>query len=251
MKLFLLCVFFLIASVYGASILDYFAIKAENREGEAEEEASENEKSCECEGFSCSCCIDFNMSLIDLGGPGCVRLTYISPHEGIGVNVSYGESLLHANVVKGTNPPPTCLNIFAKLAQMCAKFTEFVPTDQGMKACMQMEPILLGEVQLELPIGCFHMTPQGMTVIEEGETTEKPEEEKSEPDDNPVTSSTAKPETIIGDLTAEDILSVVSDSADKGISMISNWFGLLDDDNKNDTETSSAAASSTEPVEDQ
>ncbi|XP_059614500.1 uncharacterized protein LOC132260426 [Phlebotomus argentipes] len=237
MKLLLLCVIFLLVAVHGASILDYFTVQAENREGEGESD-SENEKSCECEGFSCSCCVDFNMSLIDLGGPGCVRLTYLSPQEGIGVNVSYGESLLSSSVVKGSNPAPTCLNIFAKLAQMCAKFTEFAPTSEGMRACMELEPKLLGEVQLDLPIGCFLMTPQGMQVLEEEE--EPPEAEKSEDvPEKPTT--TEKPETIIGDLTAEDILNVVSDSADKGISMISNWLGLSLEDSKNDTETSSVA----------
>lgn len=186
------------------------------------------------------------MSLIDLGGPGCVRLTYISPQEGIGINVSYGDSLLHSNVVRGTKPEPTCLNIFAKLASMCAKFTEFVPTAEGMRACVQMEPNLLGEAQLELPIGCFLMTSQGMEVIEEEEEgSEKKGEDKKEdspekpPEDAP--SSTQKPETIIGDLTAEDILNVVSESADKGISMISSWLGLNLEETKNDTETTSAA----------
>jgi hypothetical protein len=28
------------------------------------------DKSCSCEGPSCSCCLDFNLSFIDLGGPG-------------------------------------------------------------------------------------------------------------------------------------------------------------------------------------
>ncbi|XP_055685839.1 uncharacterized protein LOC129791625 [Lutzomyia longipalpis] len=234
MKLLIVCaVFFLIVSVYGG-ILDYLTVEAENRDDE-----TDNEKTCECEGFSCSCCVDFNMSLIDLGGPGCVRLTYLSPQEGIGVNVSYGENLLAHSVVRGTNPAPTCLNIFAKLAQMCAKFTEFQPTEQGMRACMELEPKLLGEVQLDLPIGCFLMTPEGMEMIDEEANTEKAEEKHEAAPETP--STTQKPETIIGDLTAEDILNVVSDSADKGISMISSWFGISLDDAKNDTETTTVA----------
>lgn len=27
-------------------------------------------KSCKCDGPSCRCCVDFNMTYIDLGGPG-------------------------------------------------------------------------------------------------------------------------------------------------------------------------------------
>ena len=28
------------------------------------------ERSCSCEGPSCDCCLDFNLTYIDLGGPG-------------------------------------------------------------------------------------------------------------------------------------------------------------------------------------
>lgn len=34
------------------------------------EAREENKKTCLCTGPSCICCVDFNMSLIDLGGPG-------------------------------------------------------------------------------------------------------------------------------------------------------------------------------------
>uniref|UniRef100_A0A1B0CEN5 Protein with signal anchor n=1 Tax=Lutzomyia longipalpis TaxID=7200 RepID=A0A1B0CEN5_LUTLO len=185
-------------------LCDYLTVEAENRDDE-----TDNEKTCECEGFSCSCCVDFNMSLIDL--------------------VWSGEQI----------PPPRASIFFAKLAQMCAKFTEFQPTEQGMRACMELEPKLLGEVQLDLPIGCFLMTPEGMEMIDEEANTEKAEEKHEAAPETP--STTQKPETIIGDLTAEDILNVVSDSADKGISMISSWFGISLDDAKNDTETTTVA----------
>lgn len=97
---------------------------------------------------------------------GCVRLKYLGAEEGIAMNVSYGDSLLHSNTVKGPDPEPTCLNIFSKLAQMCAKFTELLPTDDGLRGCLRLEPMLLEEVQLELPIGCFRMGPDGMKIIE-------------------------------------------------------------------------------------
>lgn len=67
--------------------------------------------------------------------------------------------------MKGPDPPPSCLNIFAKLAQMCARFNGLVRTDDGLKGCVSLEPVLLGEAQLDLPIGCFRMSPRGMEVI--------------------------------------------------------------------------------------
>lgn len=105
------------------------------------------------------------MSLIDLGGPGCVRLKYLGVDEGVALNVSYGDSL-HSNIVRSPDPEPTCLNIFSKLAQMCAKFTKLVRKDDGLQGCVHLEPMLLEQVQLELPIGCFDMNDEGMKEVD-------------------------------------------------------------------------------------
>lgn len=90
------------------------------------------------------------MSFIDLGGPGCVRMNYISPEEGIAINVSYGASLLHSETVRGPDPAPTCLNIFSQIAQMCARFSELLPTDDGLRGCINLEPMLLGSVRTKI-----------------------------------------------------------------------------------------------------
>lgn len=147
-----------------SSILDYLT-------GEPELRDAESKRNCLCNGPSCICCLDFNMTFIDLGGPGlflrrnlsiaaklienlytfwtgCVRMNYISPETGIAINVSYGDSMLHSALVKGPDPEPTCLNIFSKLAQMCARFSELLPTDDGLRGCVNLEPMLLGEVNI-------------------------------------------------------------------------------------------------------
>lgn len=87
---------------------------------------------------------------------GCVRMNYISPETGIAINVSYGDSMLHSAIVKGPDPEPTCLNIFTKLAQMCARFSELLPTDDGLRGCVNLEPMLLGEVRI---VRCFFFHP--------------------------------------------------------------------------------------------
>lgn len=46
------------------SLSDYLTDEAEGREENA------GPKNCICNGPSCICCLDFNISLIDLGGPG-------------------------------------------------------------------------------------------------------------------------------------------------------------------------------------
>lgn len=218
-------------------------------------EAKEEEigpSNCICNGPSCICCIDFNMTYIDLGGPGCVRLKYLSAEEGIALNVSYGDSVLHSQRVKGPDPAPTCLSMFARLAQMCARFSELLPTDDGLRGCLQLEPMLLGEVQVELPLGCFRMSPKGVVLIKSSEeeikeqqpqeslervNTEKKQEEEEEeakPAPSvaaaaaaiPATANVTSPLSLLDNLSTADILAAVSESTDEGIAMISSWFGL-------------------------
>lgn len=209
-------------------------------------EAKEEEigpSNCICNGPSCICCIDFNMTYIDLGGPGCVRLKYLSAEEGIALNVSFGDSVLHSQRVKGPDPAPTCLNMFARLAQMCARFSELLPTDDGLRGCLQLEPMLLGEVQVELPLGCFRMSPKGVVLIKSSEEEikeQQPQEivervntenEKKEEDAEPAkpaapAANVTSPLAILDNLSTADILAAVSESTDEGIKMISSWFGL-------------------------
>lgn len=184
------------------------------------------------------------MTYIDLGGPGCVRLKYLSAEEGIALNVSFGDSVLHSQRVKGPDPAPTCLNMFARLAQMCARFSELLPTDDGLRGCLQLEPMLLGEVQVELPLGCFRMSPKGVVLIKSSEEeikeqqpqeivervnteNEKKEEDNAEPAKPAApAANVTSPLAILDNLSTADILAAVSESTDEGIKMISSWFGL-------------------------
>lgn len=187
------------------------------------------------------------MTYIDLGGPGCVRLKYLSADEGIALNVSYGDSVLHSQRVKGPDPAPTCLSMFARLAQMCARFKELLPTDDGMRGCLQLEPMLLGEVQIELPLGCFRMGPKGVELIKSSEDEiqeqqplesaesvplvadeKKNEDEPAKPIAPPAAAAanSTSPLSLLDTLSTADILAAVSESTDEGIAMISNWLGL-------------------------
>lgn len=97
-------------------------------------------------------------------------MKYISQSEGISVNVSYGDSLLHSADVKGQNPEPTCISLLVNFAQVCARFSDLQPKDDGLRGCLLLEPKLLGDVTTSFNIGCFTMGPQGMK-LEETNTT--------------------------------------------------------------------------------
>lgn len=55
--------------------LDYIGTEAKSGESEGEGESEEGGSSvatreCSCEGAVCNCCVNFNVTFIDLGGPG-------------------------------------------------------------------------------------------------------------------------------------------------------------------------------------
>lgn len=184
--------------------------------------------------------------ILELSVPtGCVRLKYLSAEEGIAINVSYGESLLHNEIVKGPDPAPSCLNIFAKLAQMCARFTGLLPTDDGMRGCIRLEPMLLGEPQLELPMGCFKMGPNGMEVIQSPE--EQIQEQKPEVEADKDSNGTAASAEILDGITAADILTAVNESAEQGIALLTNWLGLAPNATAEEAATADPAQNSIKP----
>ncbi|XP_052897791.1 uncharacterized protein LOC128304625 [Anopheles moucheti] len=255
---------YLCSAALSASILDYLALVT-NDAGAKEEEVDAS--NCLCNGPSCLCCIDFNMTLIDLGGLGCVRLKYLSAEEGIALNISYGDSVLLSQRVKGPDPPPTCLNVFSSLAQMCARFSELLPTDEGLRGCLQLEPMLLGDVQMELPLGCLRMGPKGMEVIKSAEEQIKEqipsesEENTSAPaaavEEKPATGNSTSALSLLDNLSTADILAAVSESTDEGIAMISNWLGLSVNrvqkpaEGATETETSPAAEGESDKKEEE
>ncbi|XP_063929577.1 uncharacterized protein LOC135141918 [Zophobas morio] len=176
-------------------------------------------RTCKCDGPSCMCCVDFNLTYIDLGGPGCVRMKYISQDEGIAVNVSYGESLLHSEQVKRPNPPPTCMALLANLAQVCARFSDLQPHNDGLRGCLLLEPKLLGDVTTSFNIGCFTMGPEGMKVEENANSTFTSLLQNE-------SGNTTETQSESEGLNEEELIAAVNESAEQGLVFFGNLLGL-------------------------
>ncbi|CAK1544582.1 unnamed protein product [Leptosia nina] len=201
-----------VALVHSASILDFLDWDDGKKLIEVPELRNDQpNRNCLCKGPACVCCVDFNITFVDLGGPGCVHMKYLSPDDGFSVNVSYGKNLLHTSKIQGTNPAPICLQVFGKFAQVCAKFSDLAPTADGLRGCLELEPRLLGEAQLDFPIGCFKSTPGGMEMEdppaepEAEETTEAPEENAFD---------------------AETFLASVYQTAEQGVALLSSLLDI-------------------------
>lgn len=93
-------------------------------------------------------------------------MRYLSKEEGVLLNITYGERLLHSQIVTNQNKKGTCMSIFSYFAQLCARFSDLKEKDKGMVGCLNFEPTVLGEVTSQYPVGCFNMGPDGMFVDE-------------------------------------------------------------------------------------
>ncbi|XP_075214985.1 uncharacterized protein LOC142320886 [Lycorma delicatula] len=206
--------------------------------GAKSDEGTHSGRRCVCDGSWCRCCVDLSLAgYIDIGGPGCVDMRYISQEEGVKLNMTYGDTLLHGAQVKAGDTAPICMDLLSDLAQVCASMKNLRSEGDGLRGCASLEPTLLGDIQEEYHLGCFTMGPDGMIPDAENiTTTEKPEEEEEE--ETSVSHTTAKPE-----VNEAALIAAVNESAEEGIAWFSSLLGISFGGNQGNS-TSSAAASS-------
>ncbi|XP_067002655.2 uncharacterized protein [Anabrus simplex] len=211
----------LAATSVNAGLLDIFLWDTDDGEGVKRDSSNEDSsfgRNCSCEDVTCRCCMDLNFTYIDLGGPGCVAMKYVSPSQGIAVNISYGESLLLSDSMKGANPEPACLDMISDLAQMCARFSDLAPTSDGLRWCLHLEPVLFGDVQAQYQLGCFRMGPMGMVPDPPSNTTL--------PEQRPESTTETSTEETSQQLSEEELIAAVNESAEEGLAFFSNLLGL-------------------------
>lgn len=187
---------------------------------------------------SCICCLDFNISdTFDLG-QACARIRYISQSEGVSMNLTIGKSFSKASTIKISKPSePVCLSMLGGIAKMCAKFNGLVRSaNNGLVGCLAMQPKLFGEVPVNFEFPCFDLNSDEIRIIESPKkqpqaASEDEDEDEEEKDEETATKPTETDETI-GGFKVEDIINVVSKTADQGIKIITELFGIGDDDEK-------------------
>lgn len=160
------------------------------------------------------------------------------------MNLTLGKSLTKSATVQISKAEePVCLSMLGGVAKMCAKLNGVAPSSNGgLITCLTMQPKIFGESPLNFDFPCFDMNTQEIRIIE---TPKKPDEEKKEEDEEEAP-TTADSEETIGGFKVEDILKVVSTTADQGIKIISELFGISDDE-KPEPAVAPAAESKTAP----
>ena len=198
----------------------------EDDDAPAQKRDRESDCLCQKSGGSdesnCICCLEFNFtSDLDIG-PACVRVKYLSQTEGVALNLTLGKSLSKSSTIKVDKPEePVCLSMLGGLAKMCAKFNGLAPSSNGgLLGCLKMQPKLFGEVPIDFDFPCFDFNSEEIRVIE---TPKKSDEVIKDDNETEASTGTDSDETI-GGFKVEDILNVVSKTADQGIKIIYELF---------------------------
>ncbi|CRK91366.1 CLUMA_CG005039, isoform A [Clunio marinus] len=237
--------------IANCGILDFLSLEEEEN---VSVQARERESDCLCQksgpdGSNCICCLDFNISetldVLDLG-PACVRLTYLSQTDGVGMNLTLGKTFSKKSIVTSAKPSaPVCLSMLGGLAKMCSKFSTLTRSASGgLVGCLTMEPKLFGEVPVKFDFPCFDLNNEEIRMIE---PPKKAEDNTDEKDDESSTESVTDSDETIGGFKVEDILTVVSKTADQGIKIITELLGIGDDEKPEATEVPAVVESKTVP----
>lgn len=112
-----------------------------------------------------------------------------------------------------------------------------------------MQPKLFGEVPVNFEFPCFDLNSEEIKIIESPKKQPpKQSEEDSESDDEEEkdeetsTGSPSETDETIGGFKVEDIINVVSKTADQGIKIITELFGIGDDDEKKPAQAAESKA---------
>lgn len=164
-------------------------------------------------------------------------MKYLSQSEGVALNLTVGKSLVKTAKVNASNPDQSvCLSMFGSVAKICARFNGLIKSaNDGLVGCLQIQPKVFGQVPIDFDFPCFEFADAQEIKIIDAPKIDPVEEEKD--DESEVVEATTNSTDTIAGFKVEDILNVVSKTADRGISIIQGWLGLDDDATDDDTAT--------------
>lgn len=152
------------------------------------------------------------------------------------MNLTIGKTYAKASTIKISKPDePVCMSMLGGIAKFCARLNGLVrSSNNGLVGCLAMQPKLFGEVPVNFEFPCFDLNSDEIRIIESPKKQPQSEEEddEEEKDEETSTNSPAESEETIGGFKVEDIINVVSKTADQGIKIITELFGVTDDDDK-------------------
>ncbi|XP_011646910.1 uncharacterized protein LOC105433336 [Pogonomyrmex barbatus] len=96
---------------------------------------------CQCEGFTCSCCIGVNITKYNFDRRVCNNFTYIPEDSALHTKLILNREIFSSNFISLKNPTPFCVPVIPFLS-LCVRFYDIALNGANVHACLDFETLV-------------------------------------------------------------------------------------------------------------
>ncbi|XP_059048086.1 DNA topoisomerase 1-like [Achroia grisella] len=155
----------------------------QNRDDTEKPEDNTINKYCKCTDAYCNCCRDFQLPVVNLNGPGCASLMYLSGDK-MSVSLSFGKKVITNRTLSSRKPSPVCMPLPGRVSKFCGRVYNIARSGEEFRACLGLELQSKSVVEAAVRVSCFKFGPRGVTSEPADPLPLVPEGERDEDDDD-------------------------------------------------------------------
>ncbi|XP_023934003.2 uncharacterized protein LOC112042995 [Bicyclus anynana] len=138
---------------------------------------------CKCSEAYCNCCRDFAVPVVNLNGPGCASLMYLSGDK-MSVSLSFGNKVITNRTLSSRKPSPVCMPLPGGISKFCGRVYNIARAGEEFRACLGLELQAKSTVEAAVRVSCFKFGPRGVTSEPADPLPLVPQDEKDTDDDD-------------------------------------------------------------------
>ncbi|XP_031769060.1 uncharacterized protein LOC113518441 [Galleria mellonella] len=155
----------------------------QNRDDSEKPEDNTINKYCKCTETFCNCCRDFQLPVVNLNGPGCASLMYLSGDK-MSVSLSFGRKVITNRTLSSRKPSPVCMPLPGRVSKFCGRVYNIARSGEEFRACLGLELQTKNVIEAAVRVSCFKFGPRGVTSEPADPLPLVPEGERDEDDDD-------------------------------------------------------------------
>ncbi|XP_053612001.1 uncharacterized protein LOC128676084 [Plodia interpunctella] len=155
----------------------------QNRNDAEKPEDNTINKYCKCQESFCNCCRDFDLPVVNLNGPGCASLTYLSGDK-MAVSLSFGRKVIANRTLSSKKPSPVCMPLPGGISKFCGRVYNIARAGEEFRACLGLELQSKSAVEAAVRVSCFKFGPRGVTSEQADPLPLVPQNEREDDDDD-------------------------------------------------------------------
>ncbi|XP_038208358.1 uncharacterized protein LOC119829753 [Zerene cesonia] len=154
-----------------------------NKDDDIKIEESSLNRYCKCSESLCNCCRDFAVPVVNLNGPGCASLMYLTGDK-MSISLSFGKKVITNRTVASRKPSPVCMPLPGGVSKFCGRVYNIARTGEDFRACLGLELQAKSTVEAAVRVSCFKFGPRGVTSEPADPLPLVPQEETETEDDD-------------------------------------------------------------------